>query len=359
MNSKDTEVLTNACWGLSCITDGGNDRIDSILRILPALPDRLVALLRHPSRQIYTPALRTAGNIVTGSNGSTQQMIEAGMLDALVPLLTCTQREVRKEVAWASSNVASGTSMQIQSMLDIPELIHGLASYINNNDMDLAKEAVCTFSNMSTNTTPEQLDKLFQMEPFLLQIMIQYGISVPDYRMRQVIYEFVNNVFDSGRKATESHPNDPYFVFWTGYMKYANVQALISLDASTCERYRFAAADWDDIEAIAPPLGNYERQFSSVFNENEQRESGGDIFEENDPDADEGDGGDDDDDSNGGSEPDVDDGGDDDSNGESEPDVDDDGDESGPDVDSERESEPEVHDEESIFGEKGEYHNYL
>ncbi len=47
----------------------------------PALPRR------HASITVLTPALRTAGNIVTGDDSQTQTMINCGILPCLLTLL--------------------------------------------------------------------------------------------------------------------------------------------------------------------------------------------------------------------------------------------------------------------------------
>jgi importin subunit alpha-1 len=60
------DILTDICWALSYLTDGGEDRIPFILstNVLP----RLVQLLLHPNVSISVPSLRALGNIVTGED---------------------------------------------------------------------------------------------------------------------------------------------------------------------------------------------------------------------------------------------------------------------------------------------------
>ncbi|KAH9313007.1 hypothetical protein KI387_028042, partial [Taxus chinensis] len=66
----DEEILSDACWALSYLSDGTNDRIQAVIEA--GLCHRLVKLLLHPSSNVLIPALRTVGNIVTGDDIQTQ-----------------------------------------------------------------------------------------------------------------------------------------------------------------------------------------------------------------------------------------------------------------------------------------------
>lgn len=101
IHSNDEEVLTDACWALSYLSDGTNDKIQGVIEA--GVCSRLVELLqwvfwisnlavqscfplllwyqilniilllfRHPSPSVLIPALRTVGNIVTGDDMQTQ-----------------------------------------------------------------------------------------------------------------------------------------------------------------------------------------------------------------------------------------------------------------------------------------------
>ncbi|KAJ6820322.1 importin subunit alpha-1a-like [Iris pallida] len=86
IHSNDEEVLTDACWALSYLSDGTNDKIQAVIEanVCP----RLVELLMHPSPSVLIPALRTVGNIVTGDDMQTQYIINHQALPCLLNLLT-------------------------------------------------------------------------------------------------------------------------------------------------------------------------------------------------------------------------------------------------------------------------------
>jgi hypothetical protein len=63
------DILTDVCWAMSYLSDGGDERIPAIIET--GVLQRLVQLMQHPNIAISVPSLRTIGNIVTGNDEQT------------------------------------------------------------------------------------------------------------------------------------------------------------------------------------------------------------------------------------------------------------------------------------------------
>ena len=61
---------------------------------------RLVALLRHTSPNVQTPALRCVGNVAAGTADETQAMLACDALGAVGLLLESGKKEIKKEACW-------------------------------------------------------------------------------------------------------------------------------------------------------------------------------------------------------------------------------------------------------------------
>jgi hypothetical protein len=70
-------------WALSYISDGDDDRIEHVVHTIPIL----ITLLESTTTMTTFPALRTLGNIVTGSEQQTQMVIDGGLLQHALKIL--------------------------------------------------------------------------------------------------------------------------------------------------------------------------------------------------------------------------------------------------------------------------------
>uniref|UniRef100_A0A251TE75 Importin subunit alpha n=1 Tax=Helianthus annuus TaxID=4232 RepID=A0A251TE75_HELAN len=193
IHSNDEEVLTDACWALSYLSDGTNDKIQAVIDA--GVCQRLVELLLHPSPSVLIPALRTVGNIVTGDDLQTQHIIECGALPCLLSLLTHNHKKsIKKEACWTISNITAGNKEQIRTVIEAG-LIAPLVNLLQTAEFDIKKEAAWAISNATSGGTNEQIKYLVNqgcIKP-LCDLLV-----CPDPRIVTVSLEGLENILKVG-----------------------------------------------------------------------------------------------------------------------------------------------------------------
>ncbi|XP_009631847.1 importin subunit alpha-2-like [Nicotiana tomentosiformis] len=224
VHSNDEEVLTDACWALSYLSDGTNDKIQAVIEA--GVCPRLVELLMHPSPSVLIPALRTVGNIVTGDDLQTQCIIEHGALTCLLSLLTHNHKKsIKKEACWTISNITAGNKEQIQAVIEAG-LIAPLVNLLQTAEFDIKKEAAWAISNATSGGTHEQIKFLVSqgcIKP-LCDLLV-----CPDPRIVTVCLEGLENILKVGEAEKANTGGINYYAQLTddaeGLEKIENLQS--------------------------------------------------------------------------------------------------------------------------------------
>ncbi|KAK0456692.1 armadillo-type protein [Armillaria borealis] len=185
--SLDDEILIDACWAISYLSDGSNDKIQAVIE--SGVCRRLVDLLMHGSTSVQTPALRSVGNI-------TQVVIASGALPALLSLLSSPKDGIRKEACWTISNITAGSPPQIQSVIDA-NIIPPLINILQNADFKTRKEACWAISNATSGGL---------QEPAQIRYLVTQGCIKPlcdlltmmDNKIIQVALDGLDNILKIG-----------------------------------------------------------------------------------------------------------------------------------------------------------------
>eukprot|EP00755_Sulcionema_specki_P038958 Sspe_Gene.2825::Locus_940_Transcript_1_2_Confidence_0.800_Length_1628::g.2825::m.2825 len=143
------------------------------------------------------PALRILGNIVTGNDRQTQQVLDAGALPLIHRLMTSTSSRIRKECCWNISNIAAGTVNQIQELITaniIPTLVSSLQP---NVEWEVRKEAMWAVSNITATGKPEQVNHLVNCG--VLDPLCNF-LVVPDAKMLGQALDCLSNILRIGEE---------------------------------------------------------------------------------------------------------------------------------------------------------------
>lgn len=177
LSHSDSQVVVDAAWGLSYISEGDEERVQLVVD--GGIVLRVIELTRSPTHSLKMPAMRILGNIASGNDEQTQVLINNGALYAFEELLRHTRRNIRKEACWTVSNIAAGHSYQIEALIQAGVFIPVLECMMAP-ELDVKKEAVWTIANVTFCGSPQQSKYLISIGviPPLCDVLRTYDAKI-------------------------------------------------------------------------------------------------------------------------------------------------------------------------------------
>mmetsp|Transcript_45341 Transcript_45341/g.66779 ORF Transcript_45341/g.66779 Transcript_45341/m.66779 type:complete len:563 (+) Transcript_45341:167-1855(+) len=200
LQNEKKDIVMDACWALSYLSDGDDDRIQTVINggVVPLL----VSLLERDESSIITPVLRTLGNCVSGSDDQTQVVIDSGFLQHLRNLLAHSKRNIRKETCWLISNIAAGTKDQIGSLISMPRELSVVVSLIQTAEWEVRKEALWVVSNIATGGSDIQIQLIVELGA--IEALCEM-LTVADAQIVMVSLEAIENILKLGEKLMKAY----------------------------------------------------------------------------------------------------------------------------------------------------------
>mmetsp|Transcript_2400 Transcript_2400/g.10185 ORF Transcript_2400/g.10185 Transcript_2400/m.10185 type:complete len:502 (+) Transcript_2400:5264-6769(+) len=192
--NDDEDVVAEACYALSRLSDIGSDLVEEILENNVAR--KLVDYMLSENQIVQRWSIRTVGSIAGGNDDHAQVVIDNGALPNILELLNIPRKSVRKDACWVLSNITAGCTEQIQAVLD-EGIIPALVYMMGISDFDVKKEITWVLSNAACEGTRSQVGYLVDcgVIPALCDML-----EAPDAVVVEVTIDAVTEILKVGQR---------------------------------------------------------------------------------------------------------------------------------------------------------------
>jgi importin subunit alpha-6/7 len=185
MDCELHELITDAMWCLTYLSDGDNSRIQIVLddccnhasdvsgdgsNIVHYVKE-IIKMHKESceiNRGLLIPCVRLLGNIVSGTHEQTSVVVDSGVMKFVEHLLEHPSKALRRETCWMLSNVAAGTEDHIWSIFNASkhcDLIRAIIEKASSAEpINVRKEAIWTISNILTTGCRNQYKLMVQYD---------------------------------------------------------------------------------------------------------------------------------------------------------------------------------------------------
>lgn len=201
LKMDNKEALMDACWALSYLSDGPNERVRAVMAG-EGITSNIVALLQHDSHSILSPAVRVLGNFVSGDDEETQAVLDAGVLNHVNRLLTFPNRGIRKETCWLLSNIAAGNQNQINKLIRSTKDIQVIIRHVREAEWEVRKEATWVVANIATGGRVEHVHWLVELGAIEALCSV---LEVADAKITLVVLDALDMILKVGKDSSRAY----------------------------------------------------------------------------------------------------------------------------------------------------------
>ena len=155
------DVLHDVLWALSHICGDRNERVQMLLD--EEILEKIGNIVCRSDHKVQVPALRVIGNIAAGRESQTATILN--LVPSLRPLLFSPSRPLQKEAAWIFSNIASGPSAHIDSLL-ASEIFAALVDVLPGAAEEVQKDIIWALYNAVKSESEEVAIHLIRIGVF-------------------------------------------------------------------------------------------------------------------------------------------------------------------------------------------------
>ena len=204
---NDVEIKTDCLFGISeyckpqLLSDFTEDEFLTNLRLFYQhiySQNKVYDLIKPEISAIH----KIVGNITNGDDFDTAKIINQGFLRDLCLMLKIEDDMCKREICWILSNIAAGTSNQIGSLLNEPNLFDNLVNLLYNSKKEIQREALWAICNMTKNCSQEQLRYLIQHNIF--GVFKEFMNMDKDTKMIILILEAIPNMLERSMVENEN-----------------------------------------------------------------------------------------------------------------------------------------------------------
>jgi hypothetical protein len=121
------------------------------------------------------------------------------VLNFLHKTLSNFPESAKKEVAWALANLAAGSYHQVEAILE-SSLLECVLDLLNDMDIQVRREALWIFSNITSNTVIDQCEKLVRLG--ILEKLVKELEKTTQERLLILCLQILSNTFHAGSYLT-------------------------------------------------------------------------------------------------------------------------------------------------------------